>query len=357
MHVSWWQLQIINNKNIIIMDIFNSNRKLEELVMYGIDWGLFLRHNMDGPIAPFIYLKEGNDINIRMLMTDGDPMEYAKKIIEKEDKPFQQFIIGLEGYLRNEKGERTDAIIINGFDKTQEKGVTLAQMFLPIENGGFKKIDKVIFLGNPELIIPIEKNLNPDYSVDEIGFNAIAIKNEENNLTKYLAVFTHDNPSIIANAIKRFLRSKFSSENSNELSGEFDIEIPDNCVKNFDLLSFVVKNAIQEELQEEVTKKWTEKNNRKIKITAKYNGKILFQTDNQTMNDSNDLSKYTISELDNFFNEILKIPNARTNIEALTKMSNLLEEYKKRKIETPDKRKVVSTKRNNSSKKWWEFWK
>lgn len=338
------------------MDIFNSNRKLEELIMYGIDWGLFLRHKMDGSIAPFIYLKNGNDINIRMLMTDGDPMEYAKKILEKEDKPFQQFIIGFEGYLRNEKGERTDAIIVNGFDKTQEKGASLAQMFLPIEKGGFKKIDKVNFLGNPELIIPIEKNANPDYSVDEIGFNAIAFKNEENNLTKYLAVFTHDNPSIIANTIKRFLRSKFSSENSNELSGEFDIEIPDNCVNNFDLLSFVVKNAIQEELLEETTKKWSKINNRNVKITAKYNGKILFQTKNETLNGTNDLSKCTISELDDFFNEILKIPNARTNIDALTKMSNLLEEYKKRKIETPDKRKVVS-KKNNNSKKWWEFWK
>lgn len=337
------------------MDIFNSNRKLEELAMYGIDWGLFLRHEMDAPIAPFIYLKKGDETYIRMLMTGGNPMEDAKKILTKEDKPFQQFIIGFEGYLRNEKGERIDAIIVNGFDITQEKGTSLAQMFLPLEKGGFKKIDKVNFLGNPDLIIPIEKNENADYSVDEIGFNAVAFKNKGDNLTKYLAVFTHDNPSIIANTIKRFLRSKFSSDNSSELSGEFDIEIPDNCVKNFDLLSFVVKNAIQEELSEAETKKWSKKYNRKVKITAKYNNKILFQTENEKIDKSNNLSNYSISELDKIYSEILKIPNARTNIEALTRMADLLEEYKKRKIETPDKRvrKISSNKKNN---KWWKFW-
>ncbi|WFO17498.1 hypothetical protein M601_007425 [Cellulophaga baltica 4] len=61
------------------MDIFNSNRKLEELVMFGIDWGIFLRHDMEGQIAPFMYLKNGDEEYVRMLMTDGDPLEYAKK--------------------------------------------------------------------------------------------------------------------------------------------------------------------------------------------------------------------------------------------------------------------------------------
>ncbi len=293
------------------MDIFNSNRKLEEFLMFGIDWGLFLRHNMDAPITPFIYLKNGNDMFIRVLMTDGDPMEYAKKILENEKEAFQQFIIVVEGYLGNEKGEKTDAIIVNGFDKTQEKGVSIAQMFLPKEKGGFRKIDKAIFLGNPELFIPVEKNENSDYSVEEIGFNAIVLKDKDNNLLKYVAVFTHDNPTVIANNIKRFLRSKFSSEDSNELSGEFDIRFPDNCVKDFDLLSFVVKNAIQEELLEESTKRWSDKYNRKIKITINYNGKVLFQTESES---------------------------------------------KRRNIEPFDKRKGA-VKRNNSSKKWWEFWK
>ena len=66
------------------MDIFNSNRRLEELTMYALDWGLFLRHDMEGGIAPFLYLQNGNEKNIRVLMTDDDPLEFAKSILQKE---------------------------------------------------------------------------------------------------------------------------------------------------------------------------------------------------------------------------------------------------------------------------------
>ncbi len=344
------------------MDIFNSNRRLEELVMYGIDWGVFLRHNMEDPIAPFIFLKNGNEQYIRMLMTDGDPLEYAKKVLEKEEKPFQQFIIGFEGYLRDDKNERVDSIIVHGFDITQEKGVSLGQMFSPKEKGAFKKIDKVVFLGSPDLILPHQPSANPDYSVEEIGFNAIALSDKENDLTKYVAIFSHDNPTIIANTVKRFLRSKFSGEDSAKLSGDFDIKIPDNCVKNDELLSFLVKNAITETLAEESTKRWSKNNNRQITIEATYNEKIIFETDTAVnhidQNDviASDLSSYSTAELDAQFNSILQIPNARTNIEALTKMSELIGEYKKRKIPTPDKRNTTRSQAK-PQKKWWEFWK
>lgn len=345
------------------MDIFNSNRKLEELVMFGVDWGVFLRHDIDGPIAPFMHLKNGNEQYVRMLMTDGDPLEYAKKVLEKEEKPFQQFIIGFEGYLRNEKNERVDSIIVHGFDISQEKGVSLGQMFSPKEKGNFRKIDKITFLGNPDLILPLKQEANPDYSVEEIGFNAVAISDKEKDLTKYLAVFTHDNPSVIANTIKRFLRSKFSSEDSKKLSGDFVIEIPDNCVKNTELLTFLVKNAITEEMLENSTKNWSDNYQRPISIQAKYNGKIIFDTKQfeeslieKTESNQEDLSKDSISELDAKFNAILKIPNARTNIEALTKMSELLKEYKKRNIKTPNER-TKTTQKSTSTKKWWEFWK
>lgn len=292
-------------------------------------------------------------------MTDGDPLEYAKKILEKEEKPFQQFIIGFEGYLRDDKNKRVDSIILHGFDITQEKGVSLGQMFSPKENGTFKKIDKVTFLGNPDLILPLKSVENPDYSVEEIGFNAIAMSDKQNGLTKYVAIFTHDNPTIIANTIKRFLRSKFAYDNSNELSRDFDIQIPDNCVKNSELLTFVVKNAINEELSEENSKNWAQKYDRQITIQVKYNDKVIFEIKkNKEKNNSKetDLSSYSTQELDSNFNNILKIPNARTNIEALTKMSELLKEYKKRGITTPDKRSTTNSV-TNQSKKWWEFWK
>lgn len=162
------------------MDIFNSNRRLEELTMYALDWGLFLRHDMEGGIAPFLYLQNGNEKNIRVLMTDDDPLEFAKSILQKEEEPYDLFVIGFEGYLKDHKDNRVDAIIVQGFDITEEKGVALGQKFSPKENGSFKKIDKIFFLGNPELIIPRKENNNTNKTIEEIGFNAIALTDNNN---------------------------------------------------------------------------------------------------------------------------------------------------------------------------------
>ena len=133
------------------MDIFNGNNRLEDLVMYCLDEGIFLRHDMDSGIAPFMYLQNGNEQKVRMLMTDGDPIEFAKSILEKEESPFEQFVIGFEGYLRDGNNNRTDAIIVQGFDVTQPKGVSIEQMFIPKENGEFKKIDSATFIGSSYL--------------------------------------------------------------------------------------------------------------------------------------------------------------------------------------------------------------
>ncbi|MBU2996654.1 hypothetical protein KO500_09415 [Cellulophaga baltica] len=85
--------------------------------------------------------------------------------------------------------------------------------------------------------------------------------------------------------------------------------------------------------------------------------------------EDNELSEFSTTELDMAFVAITQIPNARTNIEALRKMSKLLAEYKNRGIETPDKRsEITSTKPETSpviqskstlksQKKWWQFWK
>lgn len=88
--------------------------------MYALDRGVFLRHDLYGPITPFLLLFNGEEKHFRVLMTSGDPVEYAKAVLAKEETPFQQFVIGAEGYLRNSQNERIDGIIVQGYDKTQE---------------------------------------------------------------------------------------------------------------------------------------------------------------------------------------------------------------------------------------------
>lgn len=251
------------------MDIFNGNRKLEEVIMYALDWGVFLRHNMDEPITPYMYLFNGDEIQIRVLTTDGDPMEHAKNVLLQEESPFQQFVLGMEGFLRNETNEEIDAIIVQGFDKTQEKGVGLGQMFEPKEmNGHFKKIDRVTFLGQPDLPIELVESENPDYTVEEIGFNAIATKNGE--FTKYAAFFTHSNPSMVANSITHFLRAKIGDEDSGAISGRFDLTITPGLIQNDEFLRFLVVNAIEEEKVSDFTQEWEGNTGRAILVNCKH---------------------------------------------------------------------------------------
>ncbi|MBK8670048.1 MAG: hypothetical protein IPN89_11530 [Saprospiraceae bacterium] len=348
------------------MDIFNGNRKLEEAVMYSIDWGVFLRHNLDGPIAPFMYLFNGEERQTRVLMTDGDPIEYAKRVLAKEEKPFQQFVIGMEGYLRDDKNERVDSIIVQGFDKTQENGVALGQMFEPKEkNGTFKKIEKITFLGNPELPLEIENLDNPNYSVEEIGFNAMALKFSE--LTQYLAFFTHSNPSVIANTMKRFLRSKIMDSNADSLSGRFELQITPGMINHDDFLKFLVLNAVEEERKLPHGIEWEKRTGRKILLNVKHGDKDYlteFANEKQEVKDKPKseepkkieakYSSFSVQELHQEFIRIISIPNARTNISALTDMTELMDEYEKRGIEMPNKKS--ETKQNEQKKPWWKFW-
>ena len=348
------------------MEIFNGNQKLEEAVMYSIDWGVFLRHNLDGPIAPFMYLFNREEIQIRVLMTDEDPVEYAKRVLVNEEKPFQQFVIAMEGYLRDDNNERVDSIIVQGFDKTQEKGVALGQMFEPKEKKGtFKKIEKLIFLGNPELPLEIEKVVNPNYSVEEIGFNAMALK--FNELTQYFAFFTHSNPSVIANSMKRFLRSKLMNNNADFLNGRFELLVTPGIINSDDFLKFLVLNAVEEERKSPHGIEWEKRTGRKILLNVKHGDKEYLtefeNENNESMDETNTqepkkkeskYSNFSIEELNNEYNRIISIPNARTNISALTEMVDLMAEYETRAIEMPNKKPDSQNRKPN--KPWWKIW-
>ena len=261
------------------MNIFNSNEKLEELVMFGIDWGIFLRHDIVEQVIPFMFLQNGKEQQIRLLMTDGDPMELAKSILKSETKPFQQFIIGFEGYLRDQQNNRTDAIIVHGFDVTQSKGVTLGQMFLPKEKGGFKKIDKVNFLGNPDLVVEQQYLPDANYAAEEYASSVIRVKEANEEIT-YVMVLTCDSPSLIANDMKRFIRNKLSEEQRLTLSGNFQFKIPPQQVNDEDFLAFLVHNAIGEELINETTLRWQQETSKSVSVTCTYGEKTLYENSN-----------------------------------------------------------------------------
>ncbi len=347
------------------MDIFHGNQQLEEAVLYALDWGLFLRHDLEGPIIPFLYLFDGTEMRTRVLVTDGDPVDYAARVLAEEEKPFRQFVIGMEGYIQEEEHERVDAIIVQGFDRSQKKGVTLAQMFSPKEQGGgFKKIDKASFLGHPKLPIPLEPLDDPDYTAEEMGFNAIALKVE--GLIQYLAFFTHPSPSVVANAIRKFLRSKLSDPAADTLNGRFDLQLTPGSVSHHDFLKFLVRQAVEDEKKSPHGQAWEQQTGRKIQVNVTQGGHQYLvevasdKADEKKPNAGSDTGeglKYAALSAEGLrgeFQRIISMPNARTNVEALTDMAALMKEYERRGLPMPNAQ--PKAKPNKPKKPWWKFW-
>ena len=344
------------------MNIFNSNDRLRELVMYALDWGVFLRHDMDSNVAPFLILQDGEETYMRVLMTDGDPVEYAKRVLPKEEKNYEQFAIGVEGYIRDKDNNRVDAMIVQAFDVTQDKGVILAQAFNPMENGGFRKIDKISFLGHTDLIIPKKENPVADYAAQPAAVNGIAVK-DDGDRCRYVAIFVHGNSSVVANEMRYYMRSSFEGEKRNTLSGKFELNVMEEYIKDVEFFTFLVTNAINEELDAANVKSWKQETGRTVQVIVKRGEEVIYSTESKSSepvpadNKTGEKRVYehlSPAELDAEFYRIVSIPNARTNITALTEMSALMAEYKQRGLELPTNR---AGSKPATDKKWWQFWK
>lgn len=307
--------------------------------MYALDWGLFQRHNTDSGLTPFIFLQKDKEISIRVLMTDGNPVDYAKRVLAKEEVNYDQFAICFEGYLRNDDNSNTrvDAILVQTYDITQDKGVILAQAFNPKENGGFRKIDKMTFLGHSDLIV--DKRINPtvDYSVEAPAVTGFSLKGDADDKLKYVAAVVHEKPSVVANEIKFYLRDSFSGEKRKNISGQFELNILQVADKNVDFLTFLVANAINEELGSDSAKSWKQETGRTVNIIVKRGDDIIYEstTPATAPNETRGYEQFTDKQLYDEFYRITSVPNVRTNITALTQMTVLIKEFKFRGLELP----------------------
>ncbi|MDF1697597.1 MAG: hypothetical protein P1U56_17260 [Saprospiraceae bacterium] len=333
------------------MDPFNGNNRLQDNVMYALDWAIFLRHNISDALIPFLFEWKGEEIYKNMLQPGGDPEEFAYRLAKKSDRNGDQFVVGYEGMLADENEQKKDAFIIKGYDRTQPNGVFLAQLFIPKEKGGtFLLIDKPMLIGTPELPFAIDPDIPKNYQSDDVYFNGMVLNNGDQ-----VGIFSHPNPSVVANGIKRYLRSKVSDEKSKQLSGKFELSVAPN-ESGGTFYNYTLKRTVEEELENPALKMWENRNNKKISITCKYGDEIVFpesteSNDSSTQSEENlsasnaktedqllveKYSPWDKSQLDAEFFRLVSIPNARTNIDCLKQMSALIQVYESNGWATPN---------------------
>ncbi len=258
------------------MDIFKGNRRLEEHTIHAVDWACYLRHNSDGPISPFMFVYHNNEKRINVLMTDQNPFEYAEELLAKSEKPYHQVIIGCEGFLGSNEEDKHDAIIVQGFDIAQEEGVSLGQMIKPKEKfGRFSKLGKVNFLGNPPSILNKSDPSTANFSIEEAGFTAMKLTFD--GLNQYMVFITHENPSVVGNHMRRLLRSKLNSEESDQLNGRFEFSVPPETIQDKSFFTYIAQSVIEEEKAADYAQNWMDQNRRSIEINVSLGDEMIIQ--------------------------------------------------------------------------------
>lgn len=340
------------------MDVFNGNSRLEDHVMYALNWAIFLRRDLDGPLIPFMNEWKEEEMFISVLHAGGDPEEFAYRQAEKSTREGDQFILGYEGMLQDENGEKMDAFIIKGYDRTQGKGVFIAQKFQAKEKfGQYKVLGDPIFISNPELPFPINESIEKNYTPLEYGSSGMSLKNGEQ-----IGIFSHENPAVNSNNIKSFIRHHLSDPTSEKVSGNLGISIAP-MGGNSDFLKYTTLRTIETEKEREWIKNWESQTGKKVRINCSYGdekwlveyddgtGGTTPSSENPTKQEPNTkteaeaeedalVTKYRLlskAGLDQEFFRIASVPNARTNIDCLKAMVALMKVYEEQGLEMPGK--------------------
>lgn len=171
----------------------------------------------------------------------------------------------------------------------------------------------------------------------------------------------YDNPSVISNSIKQFIKNKLIGDKRDFLTGSFEFSIHPQKIKNKDFLKFLLTNYLDELIQSEEAKDWLRQTKRKLNIVCRMAKDIIYRSEDRTRKLNSDSNKFRktiyenwdVAELQNEFYRILSIPNASSSVEAITKMADLFREFEKRGLEKPE----INLLEIEPKKKWWQFWK
>ena len=340
------------------MDIFNGNRRLEDNIMYSMAWAKFLRHDITDPLIPFLLEWEGDKLYMNMLQAGGDPEEFGYKVAENSQRNSDQFVLGYEGYLQDSSGQKTEAFIIKGYDKTQEKGVFIAQLFEGKEKGGeFKLIDKPMFIAQPDLPFAVNKSIPENWESEDVYISGMVLKNGDQ-----IGRFSHHNPAVVASGIQRYIRAKVSSPDSGEMSGRMELSVMPK-EGNSAFMKYCAIETIRAEKNSELVRNWEKEHAKPLLINLNSGDEIWLeefqqadfnetrstqepeqsaaeqssQTDIGSKEHQQELERkynqFSEEELRAEFARILNIPNARTNIQCLVEVAALMEVAKKRGID------------------------
>lgn len=331
------------------MDPFHGNKRLEQNVEYGLHWAYYMKKNGEELMPFLLEWNNANNLKMKPLFTEGDPELFAYEVAKKSDFEFDQFLVGYDGFLTDQHGNKIQSIIIKAFDKTQPKGVFIAHFYNIEDKIKLKLNGNPKLMQSPNLPFPINSSANPNYYAEEL-YASIHDHQEKGDEV----ILSHDNPAVIADGIKRYF-TKYSNSEATDNKDFVTFAIAPQEIFG-DFFRYTIIRAIKNELESPFVSKWESSNNKKLNIACIYGDEIIYSSKEQILNKTTSknineqksgelntmntmISKYqdfTRIELDKEFFRIVSVPNARTNVQCLEQMTALLEVYDLKGFQRPE---------------------
>ncbi len=341
------------------MNIFQGNQKLEEAIFTGLDYALWSRHDLDDAFTPFMMLYKNGNSKLVRIAADGNPIEYFESTLKDDGNEYDQIIMCLEGRVPHD-GVKQDAIIVKGFDTSHEHGLVFVQRFRGKESGkGFMKLGNPALVDNKEALpVPLVERATHK-TVEEPYISGIILNEETGEISREI-IAGHENSSILANHLFDRVLSILDINEIN-FSGKFNINFVPNTIKLGEFTDFIFTQLISDIKNNPSVKDWEISHGKSLSIELKYNEgeNTKEKTPKSIESTIPEQSKYQSSsteELHEEYQRIISIPNARTNISALTDMTELMAEYENRGLEMPNSMNTPNPMPRRNDKPWWKFW-
>ncbi len=342
------------------MDVFQGNQKLEEVIFTGLDYALYSRYDLHDAFTPFMMLHKNGVSKLLRVVAQGDPMSAFAKALQQENEQYDQVVMCVEARVPH-NGEKQDAIVVKGFDTSQPQGLMFIQRFRGKESGhSFQK------LGNPALVstqeeLPVPLVARNSNKSVEATFLSQIVKKETSGETSREIFAGHDNPSFLASRLFDTVLN-ILDKNEPEFSGQLNFNFVPDTMELGGFTTFIFEQLVQDLKSNPAVQNWELAHQKKLSIQLKFNkgetsagstsNPVTPETPTETTPATSKYASFSVEELHQEFYRLVSIPNARTNIEALSAMAELIEEYERRGIEMPK----PGSRPAEPKKPWWKIW-
>lgn len=209
--------------------------------------------------------------------------------------------------------------------------------------------DKVFLVNDGEIVAMAGENIDDDqnenFVITEIGkSNNYKVDVKSKSIEELTENVNTSFQQVMAMIMQR---KTFGGEVAYHIGTDLklDNQLVDKCQ---DFVKQIEENEMAQVLIQSLT-------NSSTKLTFHYKNKqIAPKTETITPEPTRaNFSNHSQEELTTEFYKVMDIPNAQTNVFALTQMSALMKEFEKRGLQLPD----PNSRPSDDSKKWWQFWK